>query len=756
MIVIVIIFFKKSNFNLVPRSYTRRKFIVGSSAAAAVSLCRGDINESGEGKIRAMVNAAALNAGYDKNADGVAIICVIGDPHIFLGSEYPHYITEKFDDDLVSEINSLAPLVTDVCIAGDLINYRSITPGIPRYNVHDTWARQEYSIAKTQMNRFVERFRLWAVPGNHDTDAYETDAEMWREMLGIPAYRKAVLGGVPVFFLNSGNGGMLNSGQLTWFRAEAAFVPDDQEVIIVIHHPIFFALREESSMKSVLCEMFGGRVGTVWVVSGHGHQFRDQTFKYRGTLFVQMEITTANPKLTTDDRSPGYILLAMQAGKVVCRLYRSLKESGLESRNTQSLAAASLVKFQFDEVLFRVDTFHEGLYNHTRRIVSYSGVHVGSYFVYLKKITLQIFPKDYLGYPSQIILAGSVPSAVNPICQISLSGADGTWETLVFPGNRGGGLFRIVIPETYRTVEKFLLKFDTGLTGTVAGFNLSGWALAADPSSLSLYARWLQRVYGHLRIENATNPLTITPGTSHVNLTNYAFGLSVPARAGVDDAIVAGVISGLPRYTRARRAALDFRFARRRAESLPGVKCFVERSNDLQSWERLGEDALVVRILDGSWEEVAVSRILVPGLREFLRVGVEEDLHLGDGFSKWRSVSQLPRGSGGDINGNGIEDLLEYAFNLNPASGRTRQYDSTRDSAWAGIPHHGIRRMWTSVMTFTRVKASSRSGISYAVEWSVDLEDWKPLPVWQMDEVEISILDDHLSNRFYRVSVSEI
>jgi hypothetical protein len=69
-------------------------------------------------------------------------------------------------------------------------------------------------------------------------------------------------------------------------------------------------------------------------------------------------------------------------------------------------------------------------------------------------------------------------------------------------------------------------------------------------------------------------------------------------------------------------------------------------------------------------------------------------------------------------------------------------------------------------MTFTRVKASSRSGISYAVEWSVDLEDWKPLPVWQMgervlrsvgdwDEVEISILDDHLSNRFYRVSVSE-
>jgi hypothetical protein len=148
-------------------------------------------------------------------------------------------------------------------------------------------------------------------------------------------------------------------------------------------------------------------------------------------------------------------------------------------------------------------------------------------------------------------------------------------------------------------------------------------------------------------------------------------------------------------------------------------------------------------------------------------VGVEEDLHLGDGFSKWRSISQLPSGSGGDINGNGIEDLLEYAFNLNPASGRTRQYDSTSDSAWAGIPHHGIRRMWTSVMTFPRVKASSRSGISYVVEWSVDLEDWKPLPVWQMgervlrssgdwDEVEISILDDHLSNRFYRVSVSEI
>jgi hypothetical protein len=512
--------------------------------------------------------------------------------------------------------------------------------------------------------------------------------------------------------------------------------------------------------------MFGGRKGRVWIASGHDHRFEYQMYLYEGTEFVQMEVTAANPLASSDQRSPGYIVLTLQDGKVISRLYRSLVTDGFQVMQLIPEAKGKKVAFQFDSVALTVDRFEEGLYDRSGRVISFTGVHVGSYFAYLKKITLLIRTQDYLGKLAEVILSGTIPSAVQPTCQISLTGADGTWENLVFPGNRGGGLFRVVIPTTYRAADSFQLKVDIGRYGSVDGFNLSGWALAADPSSLSLYARWLQRVYGHLRIESATNPLTITPGTSQVNLTNYAFGLAVPARVGVGDAIVAGVISGLPRYRRARRAALDFRFARRRAESLPGVKCFVERSNDLQSWERLGEDALVVRSLDGAWEEVAVSRILVPGLREFLRVGVEEDLHLGDGFSKWRSVSQLPRGSGGDINGNGIEDLLEYAFNLNPASGRTRQYDSTRDSAWAGIPHHGIRRMWTSVMTFTRVKASSRSGISYAVEWSVDLEDWKPLPVWQMgervlrsvgdwDEVEISILDDHLSNRFYRVSVSE-
>ena len=76
------------------------------------------------------------------------------------------------------------------------------------------------------MERF--NYRTWIVPGNHDTNAYETNAELFREQMNLPvAYQKATLGGVPVFFLNSGNGGMIDPIQEAWFRHEASFVAKD-------------------------------------------------------------------------------------------------------------------------------------------------------------------------------------------------------------------------------------------------------------------------------------------------------------------------------------------------------------------------------------------------------------------------------------------------------------------------------------------------------------------------------------------------
>lgn len=830
-------------------------------------------------------------SGYDGASGTGVVLGIIGDTHISMGTEYPHFRTDKWHDGLIAELNSLSPMMTDVVIAGDLISYHSMSPGIPRYRAHEVWARLEYELTKEQISRLDTRFRVWAVPGNHDTDAYETDAELWREMLGIPAYRKAILGGVPVFFLNSGNGGMLDPGQLAWFRSEARGISSEQEIVIVMHHPVFFAVREEAAMKRVLCEMFGGRKGRIWIASGHGHRFEDERFSYQGTEFVQMEVTAANPLASSDGRSPGYIVLALQDGRVISSLYRSLKEEGFQGNNPVPKRVSKTVSFQFDSVQAVADCFEEGLYDPSGRVVSFSGVHVGSYIAYLKNITFRVNPERYFGRLSELVLAGTMPSTVQPRCQISRTGENGTWESLVFPTNRGEGLFRIAIPESFRDAAEFKVNVETGLTGNVTGFTLSGWALAADRDSLSLYERWLQRVYGHLRKEAATEPLASTPGTAYGNLVNFAFGLGVAARPGVGEAIPAGVISGLPRYDRARRAVLDFRFARRRAESLPGLKCVVERSTDLRSWEPLEGAALVVRKLDSTWEEVSVSRLIVPGRREYLRVGVVEDVLLGSGFGQWKSAAFASVGRGGDLNSNGtedllefalkldsvsgglarpdsgreaidfrftrrredslpgakcvversvdlrfwdrleeadlmvrrldsvweevvvsriivpgrreflrvgvfedvslgtgfgrwrsealaqalsnkdvnrngIEDLLEYAFDLGSVSGGLRRYDPGREGEWGGVPYYGVRRAAVSVLVFPRMKASANSGVGYALEWSSDLDAWNPVPAWLMeervlrsegdwDEVEVSILDDSLPKRFYRVAVSE-
>ncbi len=82
-----------------------------------------------------------------------------------------------------------------------------------------------------------------------------------------------ILGGVSVFFLNSGHVGNLGPVQAQWFNTEAAKVNPDQEVLIVAHHPSFYSFVGETGIKRKIATAFKGHRAPIWIIGGHNHSF---------------------------------------------------------------------------------------------------------------------------------------------------------------------------------------------------------------------------------------------------------------------------------------------------------------------------------------------------------------------------------------------------------------------------------------------------------------------------------------------------
>ena len=138
-----------------------------------------------------------------------------------------------------------------------------------------------------EMQRFDSRIRQWIIPGNHDTDAHETQPELWSEITGYPAFQRADMSGVPVFFLNGRHSGDFDAAQLAWLETEFTTIADDQDIVVFVHQPSLVRIAVERRIKRELVRLLAGRSGRVWVFSGHDHRFADTTYIENGTQFIQ-------------------------------------------------------------------------------------------------------------------------------------------------------------------------------------------------------------------------------------------------------------------------------------------------------------------------------------------------------------------------------------------------------------------------------------------------------------------------------------
>lgn len=734
---------------------TRRKFIVGTGAALVASrFDRAAAQTPAQPNIRALLQSSGFNPD-DPNS---ALLAVIGDVHINLNTNDSKY-TDRFDDRLVAELNGLTPAITDLAIAGDLIIHHSVSIGGNRYPNDYALSRLEFRTAKAQIARFRPDMRFYAVPGNHDTDRFEVDAELWREELQLPPYQKSILGGVVVFFLNSGHAGMPDPTQRAWFEEQVQFIPPDQEVVIIAHHPSFFHIWGETGLKKIVSLTFAKHRAPVWLIGGHGHSFGEQFLVAGGARFIQMEVTTGNPKLSGDGRNPGYILLALQNGRVVQRHFRSINEPGFQTRAPLDQIASAPVRWASDAVEFPARIFEEGFYNRSGNLIGFDGIDLKSHLLTCRSHTVRVDLSAANGKITDYFLAANIWTGyAPPTCDFSTTGTAGSWVSVSFPNSANHQIYRIPIPSQFRDAPSLYIRTKTQLQGPYDGIDICCWGLAAEASLLTGYEKWLASHYRTFLQNNQTDPAAIPEGSTLSNLTHFAFNIPLPSQA----AAAAAAIHGLPAYSRiVTDASNTFAFARRKAANHPGISYIVEESTDLRNWTPVDPARLTVTSLGATWEEVRLTQAVANG---YFRVRLEKVSDPKGSFLPWQNTVAIPAGSPADRNANSIDDLLEYGFDLTPAAGAIRPYDPGRTGNPAGQPNIRARSKMISRIVFARMKASATPGVVYTLEQSPNLSDWSPVPQAIMTErilkadtsweqVECLLDDSSQPRMFYRTRV---
>lgn len=732
---------------------TRRNFIIGTGAAllgSALEHTRADTASTSAPDITTLLESS----GFTPGGPNSALLAIIGDLHINLEAGDAKF-TDHFDDALVAELNALRPSITDLTIVGDLIVHNSVSIGGSRYSSHYELSRLEFRKAKAQIQRFRPTMAVRAVPGNHDTDKDETDAELWREELQMVPYQKSTLGGVPVFCLNSGHAGMPDLIQWAWFELEASLIPPKQEVVIIAHHPSFFYVYEEIGLKRIVAQAFAKHQAPVWLIGGHGHSFGEQLLVSGSAKFVQMEVTTGNPKQWGDSHSPGYALLALQNGSVIHRAFRGINESGFQSLQQLNQLKPYPLKWVFDTIDYPAAVFEEGFYDRAGRLVNFTGIDLKSHISLCRSYLIRVDLSKSKGKISDYLLPANIWSGyAPPSCDFSDSGPNGPWVSGSFPTRTGQQVYVIPIPPEFRNSPNLHIRTKTQLQGSYDGITVYGWGLAAAPESLTGYEKWLSKNYRTIFQNDQTSPTSKPSGSNITNIEHYAFNIPLPS-SNLQMGSSTGSIFGLPSYMRTFRNVSSYSFARRSEDSQPMVSYALEKSFNLTQWTNVSDDQLAITPFNNGWEEVRTNIPIIDGIPVFFRVGVTPRKSNADTRSYITS---------GDLDSNEIDDLIQYAFNLQSENGLMPIYDPEQTNPKPGLPHLGRHQELYSAIRYARLRKSANSGVNYRIEESTDIKAWTILDRrfiaerivrtnGDWDEVEAIIINSTNSSRTYRVSL---
>ncbi len=183
------------------------------------------------------------------------------------------------------------------------------------------------------------------------------------------------------------------------------------------------------------------------------------------------------------------------------------------------------------------------------------------------------------------------------------------------------------------------------------------------------------------------------------------------------------------------------------------VSYALEKSFNLTQWIGVSDDELAVTPFNNGWEEVRTNIPIIDGTSVFFRVGVAPRK------SNANTRSYI---TSGDLDSNEINDLIQYAFNLQSQNGLMPTYDPEQTNPKPGLPHLGRHQELYSAIRYARLRKSTNSGVDYRIEESTDIKQWTTLDRrfiaeriirtnGDWDEVEAIIINSTNSSRTYRV-----
>ena len=548
--------------------------------------------------------------GFNPSAAGNAHVVIIADIHL---DPYGHNSSSPqptLDDRLVNAIMAISPPPTRLIVDGDVAISSTGYFGKPFTELDRTRTLEELQCGKQQLLRFAP-IPVDVMIGNHDGHAYDTTHAVFHEVFpDEPDYRWRDIGGVRFYELNGHHSGYVDTAQEAWLKASVDALNPLQEIVVCIHQPALGNVHNERGIACTFRRVFANHYGKIWMYAGHAHQFSRDIYELPHTTITQIGITTANPVAFNDNQNPGFMIVCLENGKVKGNIMRNCKKSYYEIFGTQ-IVASKPIPVPWDGAQYRMATFEEGAYNRNGVLVSFIAGDTGTWFSYTGRVVYRLPLAAYMQRADRVLfLAGN--QAVPPVFEFSEN--NGTTWTQSHIESYINSVYTIPMPPETKAHPAPLVRVRVLADRFDANFSVAGFALAADPQTVTSIEAWRHQYFGTLFSEGDAADLANPSQDGLCNLLKFAFGLNptICDRRLLGDPSLGGEPNIL-----ITNEAVTLRYLRRIGA---GLTYQAQSSTDLQQWKNVITNESVVPV-NATWELVTALPLAL-GEKRFWRVAV--------------------------------------------------------------------------------------------------------------------------------------